>query len=241
MRQRWSTICVCLLVVAVVLGGLAGCSKEAQVRETEGSGAPATTEVEAPPGGESTTPAPGQTVVSAVTPAPGESTPAVVEQPTEEPATGAPTAAEPASPTEPAATEVPPATEAPASGTGEETVVHTVKRGDTLSSIALRYDTTVKAIKSANNIKDTSVIRVGQKLEIPTSGSSSGSTDSTDSSDSSEGTASGCSAQHKVKKGEWVWQIARDYGVSPYDILAANNLTIKRANTIAPGRVLCIP
>jgi LysM repeat protein len=44
-----------------------------------------------------------------------------------------------------------------------------------------------------------------------------------------------------VKQGEWVWQIARDYGVSPYDILAANGLTIKSANTVYPGTVLCIP
>jgi hypothetical protein len=38
-----------------------------------------------------------------------------------------------------------------------------------------------------------------------------------------------------------VWQIARNYGVSPYDILAANGLTIQGANTIYPGKVLCIP
>jgi LysM repeat protein len=38
-----------------------------------------------------------------------------------------------------------------------------------------------------------------------------------------------------------VWQIARNYGVSPYDILASNGLTIQSANNIQPGIVLCIP
>jgi LysM repeat protein len=51
----------------------------------------------------------------------------------------------------------------------------------------------------------------------------------------------GCRIRHTVQKGEWVWQIARNYGVSPYDILAANGLTIQSASIIYPGTVLCIP
>jgi nucleoid-associated protein YgaU len=45
-------------------------------------------------------------------------------------------------------------------------VRHTVKRGDTLSSIAKRYKTTVSKIQTANGIRG-SVIRVGQNLKIP--------------------------------------------------------------------------
>jgi LysM repeat protein len=51
----------------------------------------------------------------------------------------------------------------------------------------------------------------------------------------------GCRWDHTVERGEWVWQIARNYGVSPYAILEANGLTIQSANIIQPGRVLCIP
>ncbi len=43
---------------------------------------------------------------------------------------------------------------------------YTVKRGDTLSTIAKRYKTTVSKIQSANGIRG-SVIRVGQTLKIP--------------------------------------------------------------------------
>ena len=42
-----------------------------------------------------------------------------------------------------------------------------VKSGDTLSAIAARFGTTVKAIQDLNNIKDPSLIRTGQVLKIP--------------------------------------------------------------------------
>lgn len=45
---------------------------------------------------------------------------------------------------------------------------HSVAKGDTLSGIAHKYGTTVTAIKGANNLSGD-VIRVGQKLRIPTS------------------------------------------------------------------------
>ncbi len=44
---------------------------------------------------------------------------------------------------------------------------YTVKSGDTLIKIAGQYGTTVKAIRSSNNLK-TDSIKVGQKLVIPT-------------------------------------------------------------------------
>lgn len=42
-----------------------------------------------------------------------------------------------------------------------------IKRGDTLSTIAAKYKTTVSAIATANNIKNINVITVNQKLKIP--------------------------------------------------------------------------
>lgn len=44
---------------------------------------------------------------------------------------------------------------------------HTVKRGETLSSIARKYGVTVDAIVKANNIKNKNVIRVGSVFVIP--------------------------------------------------------------------------
>lgn len=45
-------------------------------------------------------------------------------------------------------------------------VYYTVKKGDTLTSIAKKYKTTVKQLVVWNNIKNPNLIRVGQKLRV---------------------------------------------------------------------------
>lgn len=49
-------------------------------------------------------------------------------------------------------------------GTGE--TIYTVKSGDNLTTIAKQFSTTVRALRSANNLP-TDSIKVGQKLKIP--------------------------------------------------------------------------
>lgn len=49
----------------------------------------------------------------------------------------------------------------------QKEVKHTVKKGDTLSSIARKYGTTVDVIVKLNGIKDKNVIRTGSVLVIP--------------------------------------------------------------------------
>lgn len=46
-------------------------------------------------------------------------------------------------------------------------MTHTVKKGDTLSKIALKYNTTVEALVASNGIKNPNMIFVGQILKIP--------------------------------------------------------------------------
>lgn len=240
MRRGLSKIGLFLLVLAVLLSALAGCSRPAEERESDTAEATATvTDV---PSRELASPSPGQTVVSAVTRSPGAGTVAATETPATglaaTPTLSAPAAVEPTATTAisaaaATATLPPPATKAPTPSSEGGTVWHTVQRGESLAAIAQRYDTTAAEITKANNLSNPNKIYAGQKLKIPTSGQSADK----DSGDSK----SGCRHQHRVKRGDWVWQIARDYGVSPYDILKANNLTVKQANTIHPGRVLCIP
>jgi LysM repeat protein len=215
MRQRLSTIGVILLVLAIMVVGLGACARSAPDREAPAATSDDTGET----GTGEATPAPGETVVSAVTPiSPGT-------EPTQAPADETPDTAEPEATTVPEAT-VPVVQPTAVSG-GEGQVQHTVQPGETLSSIAQRYGTTVEALVQANSLASTSLY-VGQVLIIPASSGSSGGT-------------SGCRIRHTVQSGEWVWQIARNYGVSPYDILALNGLTVQSAQTIYPGTVLCIP
>lgn len=46
-------------------------------------------------------------------------------------------------------------------------MVYTVKSGDTLSGIALKYNTTYQKLAEYNNIPNPSIIYVGQKIRIP--------------------------------------------------------------------------
>ena len=57
----------------------------------------------------------------------------------------------------------------PATVTGGETI-YTVVSGDTLSRIAAKHGTTVKALADYNSIKNPNLIRVGQKIRIPKAG-----------------------------------------------------------------------
>jgi LysM repeat protein len=214
---------VVLLVLVVMVVGLGACSRSAEEREGPTS-TPAASAVVDTGSGQQTAPAPGETVVSAVSPVP--QTPGTEVQPT---ATEATPVVEPT--VEATAT---PAPTSPSTSGGQQGqyVTHTVQRGETLSSIARQYGTTWQAIAQANNIANPSQIYAGQSLKVPTSGGTSGG--------SSGGTA-GCRYRHTVQRGEWLWQIAREYGVSPYAIMSANGLSLPTASTIYAGTVLCIP
>ncbi len=67
------------------------------------------------------------------------------------------------------------ATTGPAVDTAAGEQVYTVKSGDTLIKIATDHKTTVKALRSANNLT-TDKIKVGQKLKIPAKASAPAAT-----------------------------------------------------------------
>jgi len=63
-----------------------------------------------------------------------------------------------------------PATTAPAAKARPKDVVHVVAWGETLTSIAHHYGSTIAAIAAANGIADPSYLCVGQRLTIPGAG-----------------------------------------------------------------------
>lgn len=97
---------------------------------------------------------------------------------------------------------------------------YTVKAGDTLYSIAKRYNVTVSAVAKANNITNYNLIRVGQVLIIPSK-------------------APAPSATYTVKAGDTLYSIARSYNTTVAKIAAANKIT--NVNAIRVGQVLVIP
>ncbi len=107
----------------------------------------------------------------------------------------------------------------------EDVVSHVVQPGEGLYSIAQKYEIDAAKIAEANGISNYNLIRVGQKLVIP------GLTPAEFKRLRS--------IIHTVKSGETLLAIAQQYGVSPEEIAAENELT--NPNALVVGQELIIP
>ena len=95
-----------------------------------------------------------------------------------------------------------------------EFVNYTVKKGDTLSAIAKKYNTTVDVIMSVNpDIKDPNKIYVGQVIKIPVT------TQQTSTSAVEKETV-----YHTVQRGETLSGIAKRYGTTYMKLAALNKI-----------------
>ena len=50
---------------------------------------------------------------------------------------------------------------------GKKLIIHIVKRGDTVKSIAKKYGSRVKWIVDANQLTDPKRIKIGEKIKVP--------------------------------------------------------------------------
>ena len=94
---------------------------------------------------------------------------------------------------------------------------HKVKSGDTLSSIAARYRTTVAELQAANNLRSPNSLRVGTLLQVP-------APRTTARPAPAPAPASGAGSRHRVKTGETLASIAQFYGVSIAALQKANGM-----------------
>jgi LysM repeat protein len=115
----------------------------------------------------------------------------------------------------------------------DQFVEYTVKPGDWLFQIAESFGVDPQAIVDLNGLASESQVQAGLVLKIP----SSSGVPATPISGTS--VAGGQGQIHVVKLGEWIWQIARIYGVDPQAIIDANNLA--NPALIFPGMELKIP
>jgi membrane-bound lytic murein transglycosylase D len=111
-------------------------------------------------------------------------------------------------------------------------VYHRVRKGETLSLIALRYRTSVKRIVSANNIRRKHFIRAGKKLKIPLRGSYVGSSYA---SSSKPRLLPG--GKYKVRKGDSLWLIAKKFKTNTKELKQINEL---RTTRLRVGQILKI-
>ncbi len=112
-------------------------------------------------------------------------------------------------------------------------VTHRIRYGETLSSIASRYGSSVKAIMSANGLRTTR-IRAGRRLMIPVLAKRTrkSSTSSAPKLEWSE------TVTHRVRAGDTLYGIAQKYGSSIRAIKQANGL---KSSRIKPGQKLIVP
>lgn len=106
-------------------------------------------------------------------------------------------------------------------------VVYTVKAGDTLYRIALEYGVTVRQLVAVNNIVKPRLIRVGQKIVIPTASAAV--------ADSPQPFG----MKYTVVPGDTLSEIALRYGVTVEQIVKTNQ--INDPNLIYIGQMLTLP
>ncbi len=111
-----------------------------------------------------------------------------------------------------------------------------VRRGQTLSQIASRFNVSTRNLARANGIRNPRWIRAGQRLRIPgryVAVSSPRKTSSTIKPDQLR------NLRHKVLRGETLSEIAEQYGISTRSIARHNE--IRNLRKIRAGQVLRIP
>lgn len=110
---------------------------------------------------------------------------------------------------------------------------YTVKKGDSLYSIAKQYGVTVDEIKSANNLK-SNLLQIGQVLKIKTGEETIGIEECFGENYQEPSKEY---IQYTVKKGDSLYSIAKKYNTSADNIKRLNNLT---SNLLQIGQILKI-
>lgn len=119
----------------------------------------------------------------------------------------------------------------------QEQTTYTVKYGDTLYRIALRYGVNLYEIARVNNIPNVNLIYVGQQLVIPAPGQPPPTEPPpTQPPPTSE---PGDIIEYVVRPGDYLSRIARQYGTTVTAIAQLNNII--NINLIYANQVLRIP
>jgi len=108
--------------------------------------------------------------------------------------------------------------------TSTPTNLYTVQKGDTLYSIAKKYNVSVDALKSINNLNNNT-LSIGQTLIIPTENQTNGINNIN-------------SNFYEVKKGDTLYNIAKNFNTTVAEIKELNNLI---SNVLSVGQQLLLP
>lgn len=101
---------------------------------------------------------------------------------------------------------------------------HTVRRGETLSGIAQKYNVQVGELAKANRMRNSSHLPVGKRLVIPGGADADPVVGAVQEIEKPRSTAEG-DGTHTVKSGDTLFDIARNYNVSLEQLRAWNDLS----------------
>lgn len=104
-------------------------------------------------------------------------------------------------------------------------ITYKVEKGDTLYSISRKYQITVAELRTANNLSENDVIKVGQKLIIPDADiGTAAALSSTKTAGTSTPASTAKTVEYVVAKGDTLYGIARKNGMTVADLMSINNL-----------------
>lgn len=111
-------------------------------------------------------------------------------------------------------------------------IYHTVRRGESLGSIALKFKTSVKTLMALNNLSSTK-IRTGARLKIQSGSEQIAKNETKTDTEIARNKV----LRHRVVRGETIGEIAEQYRVKVAEIRSWNSLS---SNKILAGTVLRI-
>ena len=114
---------------------------------------------------------------------------------------------------------------------------YVVQKGDTLYSLSKKFQLTVGELRAANNLSESDVIKVGQKITIPEADiGTAAALSSTNSKSISNSTKT---KLYTVQKGDTLYSLARKNNISVADLMVLNNFDSSKVIKI--GEKIKIP
>lgn len=114
----------------------------------------------------------------------------------------------------------------PVTALAQQTVLrHTVQQGETLYGLSVKYGVTAEQIVRANAGLTAENLKAGATIVIPPNGTAQPE----------------CKEMHRIKKGETLWSLSRQYGITVDQLVAANPEMAAADYKLKKGRTICIP
>lgn len=113
------------------------------------------------------------------------------------------------------------------------TIRHTVRKGETIASVARRHGTDSKSLLAANNMRRAQPLAVGRTLQVPLVDGSPGEPPAA----APAGVGKRQPVEHTVRAGDSLWNLARRYNTTTQEIQRLNQL---KGSAISVGQTLKI-